>query len=1255
MWLLRLPLPADQRLPLPEGRHLLPWHFDAGETSRLADMLAGLLAGVERHLILPWPAVRLLASSTSTLARNDTLLVITIDALAVADAEIDEVLGRITCAYAMLQFPRPQESGYGWQERFLKPTLMTLVHEEIGAEEHPLAPLNIAALPVRLAASLTTDVLSLVELLGATIEHRLAHATEGTTAADYEASLHGAAGQRIGKRLLRLPVYERNAAVEVLKRAGAGTWSDERFRVGAKALEEVGLARVVGGSVSLDPLARRAKAPPIFRAWNELLPRRLPPEPARRWGLEAAPDEGTPAMDPPSGAPGIAGAAPGIAAGLAFTRSAVQAPPGSHEGIERIRKWIRDGGDFKERCRRAQDFLSDPERFRVVGTDHRSEYGLWHEVIRCQFTEDEWKRINFIHRDDLQYDEMVDDKARRFAMSASGHPDSRATFRGFQVLDRKRFSSRDSLPRQIDAFLERRRDLMLDLARWMAFAFREKLVSDNKPVFTGLLSWLWKSVVEDDVKRQDLRSEAHQVVRACLALALKNGYAREQVRIQEDARTIGLDVSGVSAAGEHPSDFLQQMKTGFTAMLDGAFREARLAYQQAGGIAKSRGDVFDEWVALHGEEDAALASIRFGDRATEESRALEDDYRRRRLALEQSAKVAAWIEQGRRHRDRITEMVIERLLKENRRRSISERSMSWSTQPHEYWTMFRDLETIHAPPNLQQVYVQPLVDLGTFDPEQELRYRLQLGVDKTEKTKEWLSRIIGDRRANLGDARTRDESLLKELTRAGTFKRERLQRLEAFPKIADILRTDDLDWALAFFSQCEEDLKDERLGNPHGYIEALFRYADVDLRIVVLDRLEAVVDGPKSVRWRWEIARSMRHELPLEQLVGLHEDAAERLVRLVLDLVRGGQEHDALSSDEDLAWALFSIFQGVSRFRRPIPSALQDEVRAWAGRLLQKKLPDKRQDLQGVFSAATHLAYVVAPDDEARADVVRGALATAEISAPESGKGFAHGGPLGAWISLTEAGVSVTSALMAEAADKLWAKLDGAWEETLRLAKSDPRQAWPYVGFLARWIASEKANPVPVVRERLLLLVQVAQEQLSLCADLLNPKFWDDKWHIFVDFVWQFAGGGGDGRDPVSARMGVVDLLSRWAAPLTRSSRELPADLGFLVDLTLAAMLDESPAVANHAAYAITGYAVHARSAADVRRVAGGLRRMAIDPRLGVRGAAAYAGTRLPQLDVADDIRAVALKIDEELAADPYAVIQRQRSFGELDGKFPHL
>ena len=368
MWLLRLPLPPEQRIELPRGRHLFPWYFGLDETSRLADVLTGLLVGVDHHIVLPWQAVQSLVLSATSVTMAKTLVLITVEDPAVPDEMIDSVIAHIDCLHAFLQLPRPHPTGYAWQERYLKPHLMTLLQEDLGNERHPLARLNIAALPVRLAATLTTEALGLVELLEATAEHRFAHTAEGISEKDYETSLYAVAGQRFAERLRRLRPDQIEPALDVLRVEGAGVWSDERFRAGAEALEEVGLAQVGGGSVSLGPLARRANDPRLFAALKEMASAPLPIASARRWVIETAPIllELRAAREPDNFV-AFARAAVTSASGLrqALTDGA-PVPVGPRGSLDPVRRWIREGLDFNDRCRRAEDFLSDPDRAKVV-------------------------------------------------------------------------------------------------------------------------------------------------------------------------------------------------------------------------------------------------------------------------------------------------------------------------------------------------------------------------------------------------------------------------------------------------------------------------------------------------------------------------------------------------------------------------------------------------------------------------------------------------------------------------------------------------------------------------------------------------------------------------------------------------------------------------------------------------------------------------------------------------------------------------
>lgn len=1184
---------------------------------------------------------------------DTTLLVVTFDPVPVDDASIDEALARIMSPHTMLKFPRAREVGYGWQERHLKPGLVTLLQENVLDETHPLTSLNIAALPVQLVASLTTDALGLVELLEAAAEHRLARAAEGTSEEDYEASLYAEAGRQLAERLLRLLPDQVEAALEVVMTGGQGSWSDERFRTGAEALQKVGLAQVAGGSISLVPMARKANDGRILSALRERLSRSLSVLPPRRWFVETAFILGP--RRPLPAANNLMASADASTGQHIVTESNLTSA--SRRSLEQVREWICNGSGFKDRCLRAHDFLGDPDRSKRARTDRHSEYDVWLDPIKCEFTEEDWKQLNFIHVNDDQYDETV-----TRTKNALGFPaDSRSTFRGFMVLDRKRFSSHESISRQIDAFLKKRGDLKVDLARWMTFAFNEDLSRQSRPWFINLLCWVWRSAIDSSDDEHNGRDEAHDVMRRCLAYALKNNYPRLPEHIREDARAVGLDVSAVVAAGERPPEFLHRMKDGFEKVLNGAFVDARKAYEQAVVIANQRGDVFGEWVAFHGEEDAMLASINFMERTKEATQSAMDDYRRRRQAMEQAPKIKEWLDQARERRDRVVEETIEKFLKQNRQRSVGGRSMSFSNNLHDYWTMFRDLETMHAPPNLQRTHVRPLIDAGGFDPEEELHYRLQLGVDRTEKTAAWISRTIDDPNSSLEKSRNRNTALLNELTRRDTTRYEREQRLEVFPQILDILRVEDLDWAASFLTECKSEFGATVTTHRgwralhHDYADGWREYAGLDVRPIVLDRLEnyasMIIGEIESERF----SRALR-ALPLEQWIGILPHPPDRMIRLVLDLNRHvvSNQQDVSDSDENIAWALFSIVRGATRFGRPIMPTMKQEVRAWAGRLLHKKTPIEHSYRHGAFTAAAHLAYLLAADDDARDDVVTDALArAADYRVPEHGMGHPLEGPLGVWVSLVEAGARTTSPAMTKAANDLLKALDATWDDALRFMTNNPHHAWSYVAFLADTIASEIATPISVARERLLQLVQVAPAELRLCAEVLDPRFWGERWQSFIYQVWK-SSSGGESPDPVAARMGAVDLFARWVAHRADSA-ELPSELGFLVDVSLLALLDESPTVANHAAYSIVGYALRARAPAQVSRVVGALRRMAIDPRLGIRGAAAYAGKKLPLTEVAEEIRAVAEEIDKTMAEEPYAVIQRQRKFGELDGKYPPL
>ncbi len=1239
MWLLRLPLSAEKRFSLPHGRHFVPWYFTNNQVSRLAWILAGVLEGVERHLILPFPAVRPFLESASSVECKGMLIVATIGNASIDTRALHEMFSLRTRHHLLVHHPAPQESGYAWQERYLKRPLVECLQAIVHDPKHPLVSFNIAALPILKAAALTTDVLSLVELLEATIEHRLARVLDGTNAKDYEMSLYAVAGQRFAERLLRLLPGPLEAAIEVLKKEGNGVWTEEQFRVGAEALEQLGLAQVTGGSVSLGPLARKAAQFPA-----------QPNNSSRRWIAETASildalrSQGN--LDNIEFAKASINAVSEIFHNLRESNLASRTP--KKDDIERVRMWVRAGTDFEERCNRARDFLNDPDRAAIVRTNKYVEYDVWLEALRGTFQDEEWEHVSTTYEGDEFYDLTIPEEQRRKNLA----PDARSSFHGFQVLDRGRFSVHGLISRHIDAFLVKHADQRLNLARWLAFAlFEANLHVERKPLFTDLLAFCYRTAAEHG--DGSFLEEANRAIRRCYALALKNHYEPERAHIAEDAKALRLDTASILPAGERSSAYLEAMRQAFDAMLEGDFADARKAYSQAFTVATERDEAFDAWVALHGEAEATWDGLDFDEQIDGDRQTLMDDYHRRIEVLEQKEGVTAWLARAREYREQMDKLTIEKLVRERRHRLSSSQTYSINHAPHEYWTLFTDLETIFASPNFQRKYIQPLIDFGGYDSSEELTYRLRLDVNKTEETLAWILRVLDASGPTLEEAQKRDEALLAEYKRDDARKLERMRRIKIFSQIAKIFRVDDLNWAAAFLTKCKEERNDPywfRRTNFAAHASAICGYVQLETRAIGLDMLEQFVGGDITWHERFELARGLNHgAVPIQQWIGLHENAAERLAQLTLRLIKTAYDENdndvkECAGDELFTPALMKIVQATRRFQRKLPEPIINAMRVWANEVLSHVWDND----------AIQLALTLAPNAETRDETITRLLGMIHAAIAEATNGAALDAPIQAWIHLVEASVDPQETAMAAAARGVWGKLDAFWGAILERPRMGAQEKWAYVSFLSCWLASDVANPELIVREKLLELVKRAPENLSLCAPVLDPKHWGDLWPSFVAVIWKQAGGG-DGSDSVAARREVVALFNQWLLNTQASHVELPAELDILLDHTLLAILDESDSVANYAAYGVLRYAVRARKPHDIRRISNALLRIAHDPRVDVRGAAAYAGTYLPgQKDIAGEICMMALDIDERLKMDPYAVIQRQRIYGVLDGRYPH-
>ena len=107
---------------------------------------------------------------------------------------------------------------------------------------------------------------------------------------------------------------------------------------------------------------------------------------------------------------------------------------------------------------------------------------------------------------------------------------------------------------------------------------------------------------------------------------------------------------------------------------------------------------------------------------------------------------------------------------------------------------------MYASPSQLIEYVRPLVDAGVFDFSEELDYRLRLGIDETEKASDWLLRMLDDCNCTLQEADSRNETVIKELTKGDITKFERYRRLAIFPKAAPILYLENLNHRSRFWN-----------------------------------------------------------------------------------------------------------------------------------------------------------------------------------------------------------------------------------------------------------------------------------------------------------------------------------------------------------------------------------------------------------------------------------------------------------------------
>jgi hypothetical protein len=294
------------------------------------------------------------------------------------------------------------------------------------------------------------------------------------------------------------------------------------------------------------------------------------------------------------------------------------------------------------------------------------------------------------------------------------------------------------------------------------------------------------------------------------------------------------------------------------------------------------------------------------------------------------------------------------------------------------------------------------------------------------------------------------------------------------------------------------------------------------------------------------------------------------------------------------------------------------------------------------FCGSAMLALSVMNDRTRRANLVDRALSV--VNRVTETKGSDLEGALFVWCNLVESAIDLGPSFN-DATASLVSSLDNRWAVITDTLAKNPRDARAYAWFLSG-VAASFPDLSAALTGRALDVARVAPGALGCYSKLLKPELWGDGWHEFMALLWNACGASGN--SVVESRLAVLDLLSEW---LVRgdASAELPDDTGFLVDFAFRALVDESPIVANHAAYSVVRMASRQTGKTHARRTATALVALASDVRLDVRGAAAYACKAIKREAAPTEILEAIDKIEKRLTSETYAVLRRQQVFGKLD------
>ena len=288
MWLLDSCRCVPLEIALPDGTYLAPPTYDEHQLLTLGRLLCRFVKGADSLLPMSWRQAASLESAArlrQVQAARDAIWALAGDPTFTSWEQREGLSATVASRFPTLHprwvlvlDERAASTEAGWLEAHVKMPLVACLEATLADPGHPFSPIAVERFPVRLLATWTSDPLELLDLLEATVQHRLDRAVLSQVedariddtrvdSRDWKRSLFTIAAQRLASRLNALDDGTRHEAARFLQGDGSSDLGDatraELARTGvllqARQVRHSALTR----TVLEDPDART-----IF--WNEL-------------------------------------------------------------------------------------------------------------------------------------------------------------------------------------------------------------------------------------------------------------------------------------------------------------------------------------------------------------------------------------------------------------------------------------------------------------------------------------------------------------------------------------------------------------------------------------------------------------------------------------------------------------------------------------------------------------------------------------------------------------------------------------------------------------------------------------------------------------------------------------------------------------------------------------------------------------------------------------------------------------------------